>query len=152
MYNFLKVEAIIGKNDEAITNFEKVGRDFAFVDIRKKFLSNGIRLCLRGQARSIDPYIVTYMDEYAMLLKMKSEYSKLSKLVHDLLSIDSTRPEVFVALSALWERKDEKAALSNAEKVSLQNHKMKKKKKKLLLHVVVFSDKLFRFLNLEHSD
>ncbi|GAB2266466.1 Anaphase-promoting complex subunit 7, partial [Dionaea muscipula] len=85
-----KVEAIIGKNDEAIVNFER--------------------------ARSIDPHIVTYMDEYAMLLKIKSDLSKLNKLVHDLLNIDPTRPEVFVALSVLWERKDERAALSYAEK------------------------------------
>ncbi|KAA8527481.1 hypothetical protein F0562_034804 [Nyssa sinensis] len=85
-----KVEAIIGKSDEAIMNFEKV--------------------------RSIDPYIVTYMDEYAMLLKIKSDLSKLNKLVHDLLSIDPTRPEVFVALSVLWDKKDEKGALSYAEK------------------------------------
>ncbi|XP_045800773.1 anaphase-promoting complex subunit 7 [Trifolium pratense] len=84
-----KVEAIIGKNEEAIMNFEK--------------------------ARSIDPYVVTYMDEYAMLLKLKSDYSKLNKLVHDLLNIDPARPEVFVALSVLWERKDEKRALSYAE-------------------------------------
>lgn len=78
-----------------------------------------LRLCLiHGlQARSVDPYVVTYMDEYAMLLKMKSDYTKLGKLVHDLLNIDPTRPEVFVALSVLWERKDEKAALSYAEKV-----------------------------------
>uniref|UniRef100_A0A2P2KKU8 Anaphase-promoting complex subunit 7 n=1 Tax=Rhizophora mucronata TaxID=61149 RepID=A0A2P2KKU8_RHIMU len=85
-----KVEAIIGKNEEAIMNFEKV--------------------------RSLDPYVVTYMDEYAMLLKIKSDNSKLNKLVHDLLSIDPTRPEVFVALSVLWERKDERGALSYAEK------------------------------------
>lgn len=85
-----KVEAIIGKTDEAIINFEKV--------------------------RSIDPYVVTYMDEYAMLLKIKSDFSKLNKLVHDLLSIDPTRPEVFVALSVLWERKEERGALSYAEK------------------------------------
>lgn len=58
------------------------------------------------------------MDEYAMLLKVKSDYSKLNKLVHDLLSIDPTRPEAFVALSVLWERKDERGALSYAEKVS----------------------------------
>ncbi|EXB74838.1 Anaphase-promoting complex subunit 7 [Morus notabilis] len=85
-----KVEAIIGKNDEAIMNFEK--------------------------ARSIDPYLVTYMDEYAMLLKIKSDSSKLNKLVHDLLVTDPTRPEVFVALSVLWERKDERGALSYADK------------------------------------
>lgn len=86
-----KVKAIIGKNDEAIICFEKV--------------------------RSIDPYIVTYMDEYAMLLKMKSDQSKLNKLVHDLLNIDPTRPEVIVALSVLWEKKeDERGALSYAEK------------------------------------
>ncbi|CAN0900561.1 Anaphase-promoting complex subunit 7 [Linum grandiflorum] len=85
-----KVEAIIGKNDEAIVNFEKV--------------------------RSLDPYVITYMDEYAMLLKTKSDYTKLNKLVHDLLSIDPTRPEVFVALSVLWGRKDERGALSYAEK------------------------------------
>lgn len=69
------------------------------------------------QVRSIDPYVVTYMDEYAMLLKIKSDHSKLNKLVHDLLSIDPTRPEVFVALSVLWGRKDERGALSYAEKV-----------------------------------
>lgn len=69
------------------------------------------------QARSIDPYVVTYMDEYAMLLKIKSDFSKLNKLVHDLLITDPTRPEVFVALSVLWERKDERGALSYAEKV-----------------------------------
>lgn len=71
------------------------------------------------QVRSIDPYVVTYMDEYAMLLKNKSEYTKLSKLVHDLSNIDPTRPEAFVAFSVLWERKDEKGALSYAEKVGL---------------------------------
>lgn len=85
-----KVEAILGKNDEAIMNFEK--------------------------ARSLDPYIVTYMDEYAILLKNKSDYAKLNKLVHDLLNVDSTRPEVFVALSVLWQRKDERGALTYAEK------------------------------------
>ncbi|KAJ6769474.1 ANAPHASE-PROMOTING COMPLEX SUBUNIT 7 [Salix koriyanagi] len=85
-----RTEAIIGKNDEAIMNFEKV--------------------------RSIDPYVVTYMDEYAMLLKTKGDFSKLNKLVHDLLGIDPTRPEVFVALSVLWEKKDERGALSYAEK------------------------------------
>ncbi|KAK1316619.1 Anaphase-promoting complex subunit 7 [Acorus calamus] len=57
-----KVEATIGRNDESIINFEK--------------------------ARSMDPYVVTYMDEYAMLLKAKSDQSKLSRLIHDLLSID----------------------------------------------------------------
>ncbi|KAG4971256.1 hypothetical protein JHK85_037677 [Glycine max] len=71
------------------------------------------------QARSIDPYIVTYMDEYAMLLKLKSDYPKLNKLVHDLLNIDPARPEVFVALSVLWERKDEKKALQYAEQGNL---------------------------------
>ncbi|CAF1809733.1 unnamed protein product [Brassica napus] len=86
-----KVEAIIGKNDEAIMRFEKV-------------------------VRSIDPYTLTCMDEYAMLLQMKCDYSRLNKLVHDLLSIDHTRAEVFVALSVLWERKDPRTALSYAEK------------------------------------
>lgn len=69
------------------------------------------------QVRSLDPYVVTYMDEYAMLLKAKSDHSKLNKLVHDLLNIDPARAETFVALSVLWERKDERRALSYAEKV-----------------------------------
>ncbi|KAL6517135.1 Anaphase-promoting complex subunit 7 [Orobanche hederae] len=84
------VKAVIGKNDEAILDFENV--------------------------RSIDPYVVTYMDEYAMLLKLKSDHSKLNKLVHDLLNIDPTKPEVLVAQSVLWEKKDERGALSYAEK------------------------------------
>nr|GEU67079.1 anaphase-promoting complex subunit 7 [Tanacetum cinerariifolium] len=69
-----------------------------------------------NNVRSIDPYVVTYMDEYAMLLKLKSDLPKLNKLVHDLLTIDPARPEVFVALSVLWERKDDRAALTNVEK------------------------------------
>lgn len=73
------------------------------------------------QVRAVDPCIMTYMDEYAMLLKAKSDNSKLNKLVHDLLNIDPARPEVFVALSVLWERKDERRALGYAEKVSLVN-------------------------------
>ncbi|KAF5206402.1 Anaphase-promoting complex subunit [Thalictrum thalictroides] len=85
-----KVEAILGKIDEAIMNFEKV--------------------------RTIDPYILTYMDEFAMLLRIKSDNSKLNRLVHDMLNIDATRPEVCVALSVLWERKDQRRALAYAEK------------------------------------
>ncbi|RZC52469.1 hypothetical protein C5167_020899 [Papaver somniferum] len=86
----LKVEAIIGKNDEAMMNFEK--------------------------ARSNDPYVIDYMDEYAMLLKTCSDSSKLNRLVHELLSIDPTRPEVCVALSVLWERKDERRAMAYVDK------------------------------------
>ncbi|XP_068659867.1 anaphase-promoting complex subunit 7 [Aristolochia californica] len=85
-----KVEAIIGKTDEAVLHFEK--------------------------ARFVDPFVVTYMDEYAMLLMSKSDLSKLNRLVGDLLDIDPTRAEVFVALSVLWERKDGKQALVYAEK------------------------------------
>lgn len=53
-----------------------------------------------------------------MLLKLKSDQSKLNKLVHDLLSIDPTKPEVLVALAVMWEKKDERGALSYAEKVT----------------------------------
>lgn len=80
-----------------------------------------IRYCLDSQVRSIDPFIMTYMDEYAMLLNSKSDPSKLNKLVHDLLNIDPARAEAFVALSLLWERKDERRALAYAEKVILQS-------------------------------
>ncbi|TXG46328.1 hypothetical protein EZV62_028169 [Acer yangbiense] len=67
-----------------------------------------------------DLYIVIYMDEYTMLLKMKCDNGiSLNQLVHDLLSINPTRPEVFVALSVLWERKDERGALSYAKKGNL---------------------------------
>ncbi|KAK6130462.1 hypothetical protein DH2020_035800 [Rehmannia glutinosa] len=90
-----KVKAVIGKNDEAILDFEAV--------------------------RSIDPYVVTYMDEYAMLLKLKSDHSKLNKLVHDLLNIDPTKPEVFVALSVLWEKKDERELYLMRRRLELGN-------------------------------
>lgn len=84
------------------------------MDVTHTFTFN---VSLPAQVRSIDPHVVTYMDEYAMLLKLKSDISKLNKLVHDLLNIDPTRAEIFVALSALWERKDDRRALSYAEKV-----------------------------------
>lgn len=67
----------------------------------------------------MDPNIMTYMDEYAILLKSKSDYTKLNKLVHDMLHIDPARPETCVALAAMWERKDEKKALTYAEKVHI---------------------------------
>lgn len=122
-YFFLmKVEAITGKNDEAMMNFEKVISSLStssFDSLSLVLLS--FLIILIFQVRSIDPYTVTYMDEYAMLLKMKSDHAKLSKLVHDLLNIDPTRPEVFVALSVLWERKDDRGALSYAEKVKFLN-------------------------------
>jgi anaphase-promoting complex subunit 7 len=73
--------------------------------------------CFFLQARLIDPNIMTYMDEYAILLKTKSDYIKLNKLVHDMLHIDPARPETCVALAAMWERKDERKALTYAEKV-----------------------------------
>lgn len=57
-----KVEAIIGRNEEALLNFHKV--------------------------RSTDLFVLIYMDEYAMLLNSKSNQSKLNKLVYDLLDID----------------------------------------------------------------
>ncbi|XP_078168387.1 tetratricopeptide repeat (TPR)-containing protein isoform X2 [Carex rostrata] len=85
-----KIEAIIGRGDEAIMNFEKV--------------------------RMIDPCVLTYMDEYAILLKSKPDHAKLNKLVHDMLSTDPARPETLVALSAHWERKDERRAFSYADK------------------------------------
>ena len=69
------------------------------------------------QARLIDPNIMTYMDEYAIILKFKSDYTRLNKLVHDMLHIDPASPETCVALAAFWERKDERKALSYAEKV-----------------------------------
>ena len=67
--------------------------------------------------RVINPYIITYMGKYAMLPKAKSEQSKLSRFVLDLLNIDPARAEVFVAQSVTWERKDERRALAYAEKV-----------------------------------
>ncbi|KAB1214037.1 Anaphase-promoting complex subunit 7 [Morella rubra] len=87
-----------------------------FADLLLRFPCNIHLLLEIAKARVIDPYVVTYMDEYAMLLKIKSDYSKLNKLAHDLLNIDPTRPEVFVTLSVLWERKDERGALSYADK------------------------------------
>lgn len=68
-----------------------------------------------------------------MLLKMKCDYPKLSKLVHDLLNIDPSRPEVFVALSVLWERKDERGALTYADKVRFFFYKKKRVNKVIAL-------------------
>ncbi|KAG6428114.1 hypothetical protein SASPL_112363 [Salvia splendens] len=78
----LKVKAVIGKNDEAILDFENV--------------------------LSIDPYVMTYMDEYAMLLKLKSDNSKLNKLVHDLLNHRSYKTRSFSGLSCSSIRIDER--------------------------------------------
>ncbi|XP_031486910.1 anaphase-promoting complex subunit 7-like [Nymphaea colorata] len=91
----MKVEALMGRSDEAILGFEKV---------------SSIIL----HARAVDPYVVTYMDEYPMLLKTKSDNSKLNRLLHELLNIDPARGSI---LSVLWDRNDDKGrALSYAEK------------------------------------
>lgn len=112
---YVKVEAIVGRNDEAIMNFEKVIEVVTMCKSRSFFIY--VLKLKVSQVRSIDPYVVTYMDEYAMLLKAKSDHSKLSKLVHDLLNIDPARAETSVALAVLWERKNERRALSYAERV-----------------------------------
>ena len=69
-----------------------------------------------------------------MILKKKSDYSMLNKLVHDLLNIDPTRPEVFVALSVLWETKDERGALTYAEKVCYLNRALR------LVYFLIFTN------------
>ncbi|CAB4293338.1 unnamed protein product [Prunus armeniaca] len=109
LHRYVEAQCCIASNDY------KGGLEL-FTDLLQRFPNNLHLLLEVAKARSIDPYVVTYMDEYAMLLKTKSDFSKLNKLVHDLLITDSTRPEVFVALSVLWERKDERGSLSYAEK------------------------------------
>jgi hypothetical protein len=58
------------------------------------------------------------MDEYAMLLRSRGEHMDLNRLVHELISIDATRPEVWVAAAVYWEMRDDKIrALTYADKV-----------------------------------
>eukprot|EP00249_Psilotum_nudum_P016243 c25742_g1_i1 orf=635-1945(+) len=86
-----KVEASLGRTNEAIYNFEK--------------------------ARQVDQHIVTNMDEYAMLLRNRADHAELNRLVHDLLNVDSTRPEVWVVSAIYWEMRDDKIrALTYADK------------------------------------
>ncbi|KAJ7560047.1 hypothetical protein O6H91_04G111700 [Diphasiastrum complanatum] len=86
-----KAEGALGRVDEAVHVFEK--------------------------SRQFDPFNVTAMDEYAMLLRTRGESTELNRLVHDLLNIDPTRPEVWVASAVLWETRDDKMrALTYAEK------------------------------------
>ncbi|CAM6100971.1 unnamed protein product [Calypogeia fissa] len=86
-----KAEAALGRNDEALHNFEK--------------------------ARQTDHYNVNGMDEYAMLLCTRGRQVELNRLVHELLNIDSARAEVWVASSVYWEMQDDKMrALTYAEK------------------------------------
>lgn len=77
-----KVEAALGKTDDAVHNFEK--------------------------ARQVDQFNITNMDEYAILLRSKSECADLNRLVQDLLGIDPGRPEVWVASAIYWEMRDNK--------------------------------------------
>ncbi|KAJ4836183.1 Anaphase-promoting complex subunit 7 [Turnera subulata] len=99
--------------------FANAGGLELFGELLQRF-PNNVHISLEiVKVRSLDPYVVTYMDEYAMLLKIKSDHSKLNKLAHDLLNIDSTRPEVYVALSVLAEGKDAREALSLSDKGNL---------------------------------
>ncbi|KAH8966624.1 hypothetical protein BDL97_03G035500 [Sphagnum fallax] len=86
-----KAETALGRGDEGVHNFEK--------------------------ARQVDQYNVTSMDEYAMLLRTRGDHAELNHLVHGLLNIDSTRPEVWVASAIYWEMRDDKPkALTYADK------------------------------------
>lgn len=82
-----KGEAALGKMDDAIHNYEK--------------------------ARQVDQFNITSMDEYAMLLRSKSDRSELNRLVQDLLGIDPGRPEVWVASAIYWEMRDDKDRAAN---------------------------------------
>jgi len=73
---------------------------------------------LLEQARQIDQFNISSMDEYAMLLRTRGEQMSLNRLVHELISVDATRPEVWVAAAVYWEMRDDKIrALSYADKV-----------------------------------
>jgi hypothetical protein len=79
--------------------------------------ADGILIMWFVQARQVDQYNVTSMDEYAMLLRTRGDHAELNHLVHGLLNIDSTRPEVWVASAIYWEMRDDKPrALTYAEK------------------------------------
>ncbi|XP_024362158.1 anaphase-promoting complex subunit 7 isoform X1 [Physcomitrium patens] len=86
-----KAEMAIMKNDEAAHSFEK--------------------------SRQIDQFNISSMDEYAMLLRNRGDHMELNRLVHELINIDSTRPEVWVAAAVYWEMRDDKIrALTYADK------------------------------------
>lgn len=86
-----KAEMTIMKNDEAAHSFEK--------------------------ARQIDQFNISSLDEYAMLLRTRGEQLNLNRLVHELINVDATRPEVWVAAAVYWEMRDDKIrALSYADK------------------------------------
>jgi hypothetical protein len=79
--------------------------------------ADGMLIMWFVQARQVDQYNVTSMDEYAMLLRTRGDHAELNHLVHGLLNIDSTRPEVWVASAIYWEMRDDKIrALTYAEK------------------------------------
>lgn len=72
------------------------------------------------QARQIDQFNITSMDEYAMLLRIRGDHAELNRLVHDMLNIDSTRPEVWVASAVYWEMREDKIrALTFADRVRI---------------------------------
>lgn len=53
-----------------------------------------------------------------MLLRTRGDQMELNRLVHELLNIDSTRPEVWVAAAVYWEMRDDKIrALTYLDKV-----------------------------------
>lgn len=86
-----KAETVLGMSDQALHSFEK--------------------------ARQLDPFNLTSMDEYAMLLRQRSDNAELNRLVHDMLGIDPTRPEVWVASAVYWDTQDDKPrALSYSDK------------------------------------
>lgn len=73
------------------------------------------------QARQVDQFNITSMDEYAMLLRIRGDHAELNRLVHDMLNIDSTRPEVWVASAVYWEMREDKIrALTFADRVCIE--------------------------------
>ena len=66
------------------------------------------------------------MDEYALLLRSKSDHSELKRLVHDLLNIDAGCPEVWVASAIYWDmRNDKERAATYVDKVVFCFHQLR---------------------------
>ena len=66
------------------------------------------------------------MDEYALLLRSKSDHSELKRLVHDLLNIDAECPEVWVASAIYWDmRNDKERAATYVDKVVFRFHQLR---------------------------
>jgi anaphase-promoting complex subunit 7 len=94
--SFLGLEKVFGQN----TNLLTLGASCQMYSAEPEHA-----IATFARTRQIDECCMDNMDQYADLVKVQGSLAELNRLTHDLMAIDSWRPEAWVSASKYWELK-----------------------------------------------